>query len=391
MKKLISKFQPGGSPTISAMNRQKQIEYNDASEKLLTRKYNNGSIYIPSEDTYYGSSLPEFTVSTSKGRGTGTADSRHPVYESVENQIDPSLNQYRSWTEQGKHNPVELATDLDFAVLGAGQLGTKVASTVGKVGQAVIKVATNPELKQAVKTAYNMNSAANNKTVVNNMLGDVEDGFAFTKGTHTARMGYGTGSIHTGHGISIGAKKDGTFGLNLAGGAENPKAVLELKQVMSELPKGSSISGDAHTPSVAAHIRNRFNNGQYSSLIDEINSGQFDTSMYPIWNGMFDGMSPDAMSMLGRMAKDNPKLYHIEYGTTPAGKFNHLAKPEGRNAFIYDLQQKYDKGLLDVDSYKTQIDAWLKGIGLKSSYIDDNGIVQISQPFLVRNKQGGKL
>lgn len=53
-----------------AMQAQRNKEYNDAVEKLLTRKNNNGSIYIPGEDTYYGSSLPEAIVDGNKTRIT---------------------------------------------------------------------------------------------------------------------------------------------------------------------------------------------------------------------------------------------------------------------------------------------------------------------------------
>ena len=289
----------------------------------------------------------------------------------------------------------------DFGEFLGATPGAKVGSKVTQLPivdgtKALYKVTTNPELRQAVKTAtsakdYNQNVSIIDKQLKRDVI-DNDDGFILSKGVNHARFGTeGKGTLNTGASVSIGAKKDGTFGLNLGGGADSPKSVAELKQVMSELPTGSTISGDAHTPSVALHFRNRFNNKQYSKLIDEINSGKFDISEYPTWTGQFDGMSPDAMSMLGRMAKDNPSVYHIEYGTTPAGQFNHLAKPEGRNAYIYDLWQQYRNGSLDINSYKSQVDQWLSGIGLKSSYIDENGTVQIAQPFLVRNKQGGKL
>lgn len=125
------------SNVSAAMNTQKVKEAEEAkisAQELLHNeaRNRNTTFYIPNEDVYYGKTLPEYIVSTSRGRGSGTSDTRHPVYESVENQVDPSINQYRNWIEQGKHNPVELATDLDFALLGAGQLGAKNLYAVGK-------------------------------------------------------------------------------------------------------------------------------------------------------------------------------------------------------------------------------------------------------------------
>lgn len=275
------------------------------------------------------------------------------------------------------------------ATLG-GSFGYKVGNAAYNVGKAGYNIATDAELRQSVQTAMKSRGVQGNKEAVNstmnntgNPVKDMED-FLFSKGQNSGRYLFRDGQVTTGQGISIGANKQGTFGLNLGGGAESPKGVAELKQVMSELPSGSAISGDAHTPTVAARLRQLYDDKNYGTLVKELATKKFDTSGYT-YSGQFDGMSPDAMSMLGRMAKDNPEQYHIEYGITPAGRFNGLAKQGGRNYPMYQLQQSYLKGNISAQQFQSQLDPWLEGIGLKPSFLDNSGQVQVGQPFLVRN------
>ena len=99
-------------------------------------------------------------------------------------------------------------------------------------------------------------------------------------------------------------------------------------------------------------------------------------------------MSPDAYSYLYRTAANNPDKFHLGY-TMKAGNFNSFAR-NPRNAYMYDVEQNYLDGLITPQEYVEQFNSWSLPLGGRKAYFY-NGQVYKPQPFLIRNKQGGKL
>lgn len=89
------------------LSKRKRLAYINAAEKVHRAANERGSLYMPSEDLYYGKILPEAEV-TSTPRGTGTSDTRHSIQESVRFPgWGDEYSTYRNYTEQGKHSPME--------------------------------------------------------------------------------------------------------------------------------------------------------------------------------------------------------------------------------------------------------------------------------------------
>lgn len=113
MEKRESTKKRVSSATKGAMRRQQEEldreESLRARERLhdYVRKMGSRGLYVPSEDMYYGRTLPEFTVSSTPRVSGIAADTRHPVFESVTNMVDPSVNQYRNGWQQGTGVPME--------------------------------------------------------------------------------------------------------------------------------------------------------------------------------------------------------------------------------------------------------------------------------------------
>lgn len=190
---------------------------------------------------------------------------------------------------------------------------------------------------------------------------------------------------NTSRGIGMGGK-GAIKGVNLGGGELDKRlggiAIKDLKSLMEAHPAGTAISGDAHYPTLGSQLINDFQNFKFGDFYRHLTTNTTE----PI-GGVFqyNGMSPDAMSMFYRMAKDNPDKWHISYGTAPAGEFNHLSMQGGKNYHIYDAQEAWKSGQLSLEDYIQTVNNWLKPLGGRPASIVD-GKPYISQPFIVRNK-----
>ena len=190
---------------------------------------------------------------------------------------------------------------------------------------------------------------------------------------------------NTAQGIGMGGSGSAK-GVNLGGGELDKQlggtGIRDLKSLMEAHPAGTAISGDAHYPTLGSQLINDFQNFKFKDFYRHLTTNTTE----PIQGSFqYDGMSPDAMSMFYRMARDNPDKWHISYSTAPAGEFNPLAMKNGRNYHIYDAQEAWKSGQLSLDDYIHIVNDWLKPLGGRPASIVD-GKPYISQPFIVRNK-----
>lgn len=131
--------------------KRRSIAYVNAAERLHRAANDRGSMYIPGEDVYYGMQLPEVEV-TSTRRGTGTSDTRHPVFETTSVPGWGITNSRNSW-EQGRYSPVE-NVNPEFYTL-APALGVEDYLAGKAIGKGISSVANfvAPTIKNAVSKA----------------------------------------------------------------------------------------------------------------------------------------------------------------------------------------------------------------------------------------------
>ena len=184
----------------------------------------------------------------------------------------------------------------------------------------------------------------------------------------------------------------------------NKKGIKLLTKGMRDMESGAEFSGDASSTTAAEAVSSWLRLAKNKPQLREIamsnakialdnNAGISlgkHTVTDPIHGIITENatMSPDAYSYLYRTAANNPDKFHLGY-TMKAGNFNSFAR-NPKNAYMYDVEQNYLDGLITPQEYIKQFNSWSIPLGGRRAYFY-NGRVYKPQPFLIRNKQGGKM
>ena len=186
--------------------------------------------------------------------------------------------------------------------------------------------------------------------------------------------------------------------------AENKEGIQLLTKGMKDMESGAEFSGDASSTTTAEALSTWLRIAKNKPALREEamanarrvlkNNEGIDLGTHSIYDPIHGvttenaTMSPDAYSYLLRTANSNPDKFHLGYQMN-AGNFNSFAR-NPRNAYMYDVEQNYLNGLITPEEYIEKFNSWIGPLGGRKAYIY-NGKLYKPQPFLIRNKQGGKL